>query len=462
MNREIPEWGRPLNDNELHAEMMADLFVGGSETTTNALAAGVILLIEHPEVWQQLTSDPQTYLPTFCEEVLRVEGPVQGLLREAAVDVELHGVKIPAGSILMLRYGAGNRDDRMYECPADIDLDRKHPRRHLAFGVGTHHCLGAPLARRELSTASRRSSTSSRTCGSSRSERLHATTRTSSCAPSRSCTSGSSRGPCPAAPQSSGRSTRSRVERRASMMLEGKVAIVTGAGQGIGAATAHRMAEEGASVVVSDVADESAKAVVAEIEAAGGKAVFVHCDVSELEDVKGLMAATIEAFGKLDILHNNAGVHETNFTTSAQSHELPEDVWDKVIGINLRGPWMCSKYAAPLLKDAGGGVIVNAASIGGMVGYPMGGAYGPSKAGLIQLTRVMAIELAPQNTRVVCYAPGNTDTPMVQKYYNQPGLSDEESGWCRSSSSARISCHAWDGPRRWRISSSTSQATAPR
>ena len=150
VNREIPEWGRPLNDNELHAEMMADLFVGGSETTTNALAAGVILLIENPEVWKQLTSDPQAYLPTFCEEVLRIEGPVQGLLREAAVDVELHGVQIPAGSILMLRYGAGNRDDRMYECPAEIDLDRKHPRRHLAFGVGTHHCLGAPLARREL------------------------------------------------------------------------------------------------------------------------------------------------------------------------------------------------------------------------------------------------------------------------------------------------------------------------
>jgi NAD(P)-dependent dehydrogenase (short-subunit alcohol dehydrogenase family) len=210
------------------------------------------------------------------------------------------------------------------------------------------------------------------------------------------------------------------------MDLEGKVAIVTGAGQGIGAATARRMAEEGAKVVVSDVSDETGKAVVAEIEAAGGTAVFVHCDVSQVDDVKRLMDATVEAFGRLDILHNNAGVHETNFTMTAQSHELSEEVWDKVIGINLRGPWMCSKYAAPLLKDAGGGVIVNAASIGGLVGYPMGGAYGPSKAGLVQLTRVMAIELAPQGTRVVCYAPGNTDTPMVQKYYNQPGLSDEE------------------------------------
>jgi cytochrome P450 len=150
VNREIPEWGRPLNDNELHAEMMADLFVGGSETTTNALAAGVILLIENPELWQQLSAEPEKYLPTFCEEVIRVESPVQGLLREAAEDIVLHGVEIPAGSVLMLRYASGNRDERVFECPADIDLERSKPRRHLGFGVGTHHCLGAPLARREL------------------------------------------------------------------------------------------------------------------------------------------------------------------------------------------------------------------------------------------------------------------------------------------------------------------------
>ena len=148
VNREIPEWGRPLNDNELHAEMMADLFVGGSETTTNALAAGVILLIEHPDVWQQLTSDPQTYLPTFCEEVLRVEGPVQGLLREAAVDVELHGVQIPAGSILMLRYGAGNRDDRMYECPA-----RGRPRPEAPAAASRLRRRHPPLPRRPAGPA---------------------------------------------------------------------------------------------------------------------------------------------------------------------------------------------------------------------------------------------------------------------------------------------------------------------
>jgi cytochrome P450 len=150
VNREIAEWGRPLNENELQAEMMADLFVGGSETTTNALAAAVVLLIEHPEIWEALKQDPDKHIPTFIEEVLRLESPVQGLLREAAVDVELHGVAIPAGAVLNLRYAAGNRDGRQFDCAAEIDLERDKPHRHLAFGLGTHHCLGAPLARREM------------------------------------------------------------------------------------------------------------------------------------------------------------------------------------------------------------------------------------------------------------------------------------------------------------------------
>jgi cytochrome P450 len=150
VNREIPEWGRPLNDNELQAEMMADLFVGGSETTTNALAAAVVLLIEQPEVWRTLKSDPERFLPTFIEEVLRLESPVQGLLREAAVDVDLHSVTIPAGAIVNLRYAAANRDERQFDCSEQLDLEREKAHRHLAFGLGTHHCLGAPLARREL------------------------------------------------------------------------------------------------------------------------------------------------------------------------------------------------------------------------------------------------------------------------------------------------------------------------
>jgi len=150
VNNEIPEWGRTLTDQELHSELMADLFVGGSETTTNALSAGVMLLIQHPEIWERLKADPDSYLDRFIEEVLRIESPVQGLLREAAVDIELHGVTIPAGSVINVRFASANRDDRRFECPADIDLGRERPKTHLAFGVGTHHCLGAPLARREL------------------------------------------------------------------------------------------------------------------------------------------------------------------------------------------------------------------------------------------------------------------------------------------------------------------------
>jgi NAD(P)-dependent dehydrogenase (short-subunit alcohol dehydrogenase family) len=202
------------------------------------------------------------------------------------------------------------------------------------------------------------------------------------------------------------------------MRLDGKVAVITGAGQGIGAAAARRMAEEGARVVVSDVNRDTGEAVAAAIREAGGDAQFVAADVSSSADVVALIQAADDAYGRLDVLHNNAGVHETAFSMQAQSFELEEEVWDKVVAINLKGTWLCSKHAAGLMERSGGGSIVNAASIGGLVGYPMGAAYGPSKAGVVQLTRVMAVELATRNIRVNCYAPGNTDTPMVQKYYS--------------------------------------------
>ena len=150
VNRVIPEWGRPLNDNELHAEMMADTFVGGSETSTNAIAYGVKLLIENPGAWDRLKQDPEKYLRTLVEEVLRLEGPVQGLFRYAACEVELHGVTIPKGAMINIRYAAANRDEAEFTCPQQMDLEREKPGRHLAFGSGIHHCLGAPLARREL------------------------------------------------------------------------------------------------------------------------------------------------------------------------------------------------------------------------------------------------------------------------------------------------------------------------
>ncbi len=150
VNTVIEGWGRPLNDNELHAEMMADTFVGGSETTTNALTAGMKLLIENKPVWEQLKSDPEKYMKTFVEEVVRLESPVQSLMRFCAKDSDFDGLTIPAGALVNVRYAAANRDERMFECPDQIDLERKKAGAHMGFGSGVHHCLGAPLARREL------------------------------------------------------------------------------------------------------------------------------------------------------------------------------------------------------------------------------------------------------------------------------------------------------------------------
>lgn len=150
VNTEIPEWGRTLTDGELQAEMMSDTFVGGSETSTNAIAEGVKILIEQPDVWARLKSDPDTHLRTFVEEVLRLESPVQMLGRMALNDVEMHGVTIPRGASIGTRYAAANRDERRFERPDEVDLERGNPMAHLTFGAGVHYCLGAPLARREL------------------------------------------------------------------------------------------------------------------------------------------------------------------------------------------------------------------------------------------------------------------------------------------------------------------------
>ena len=150
VNNAIPEWGRTLNDNELHSEMMADFFVGGSETTTSALASAIVMLVERPDIWDALVADPESTLPNFVEEVVRLEGPVQALLRETAEEVELHGVTIPAGSVVSIRFGAGNRDERHFTRSDEVDLDRERPRGHLGYGLGAHVCMGAPLARREL------------------------------------------------------------------------------------------------------------------------------------------------------------------------------------------------------------------------------------------------------------------------------------------------------------------------
>ena len=142
--------GNLLTDNELLTHLLADIVVGGSETTTSALASGILLLCENEHWYARLKAEPDNYLRPFVEEVLRLEAPVQGLFRVTKSAIDLHGTQIPAGAVLNIRYAAANRDPRQFECPEKLDLDRKGHGSHMSFGSGIHHCVGATLARSEL------------------------------------------------------------------------------------------------------------------------------------------------------------------------------------------------------------------------------------------------------------------------------------------------------------------------
>jgi cytochrome P450 len=142
--------GSQLGYADIVSHLLSDLFVGGSETSTNAIGEGVLLLCQNPEQYALLMNDLEANLPAFIEEVLRLQSPVQGLYRVTTREVEIAGVRIPARSLLNLRFAAANRDDRHFGCPAQLDLERPNGGSHLAFGSGVHHCIGAPLARREM------------------------------------------------------------------------------------------------------------------------------------------------------------------------------------------------------------------------------------------------------------------------------------------------------------------------
>ncbi len=200
------------------------------------------------------------------------------------------------------------------------------------------------------------------------------------------------------------------------MTLEDKVCVVTGSSGGIGRATAIEMGKRGAKVVVTDVNDDGGEETVSMVEGAGGEATYIHCDVRSEDEVIALMNGAADRFGGIDVVHNNAGVHETDFTSEVTIDTLPLDVWTKVYEINLRGMWFCTKHAASYLRESKRGPnVVNAASIGGLAGYPMGSAYCSTKGAVLQLTRCTAVDLGP-DVRANCYCPGSVDTPMVAKY----------------------------------------------
>jgi 3-oxoacyl-[acyl-carrier protein] reductase len=189
------------------------------------------------------------------------------------------------------------------------------------------------------------------------------------------------------------------------MKLPDKKAVITGAGRGIGRQIALRFAAEGAQVVIADLQVEDARAVAAEIAAAGGKATATHVDVGDAASVGRMIAAASAAFGPLDVLVNNAGVGLNKpFLTTTQAE------WDLNLRVNLTGSFLCAQAAARVMVEHGGGRIINIASISGQRGGVGRSAYGASKGGVIALTKIMAVELAPLQVRVNAVAPGPVDT----------------------------------------------------
>jgi len=193
------------------------------------------------------------------------------------------------------------------------------------------------------------------------------------------------------------------------MKLKNKVAIITGGGSGIGKATAILFTEEGCKIVIADVDFKSGKEVERIIRSKGNEAFFIKTDVANSSEVKNLMDKTVEKYGKLDILFNNAGIYFIkNF------EEITEDDWNKTFDINLKGAFLCSKYALPLLKKTKGTIINNASGLG-IRPEPESAAYCASKAGLITLTRSMALQYSKNGVRINCVCPGPILTPLLKE-----------------------------------------------
>ncbi len=205
------------------------------------------------------------------------------------------------------------------------------------------------------------------------------------------------------------------------MRLKDKVALVTGGGSGIGHATAVLFAAKGAKVVISDLNEANALETVAKIKAEEGDATAVTGDVSKNADAEAMVRGAVETYGSLDVVVNCAGVVAGKALPTGAS---PEEVWDRVMDVNLKGTYLVTWHAVRTMEQSGGGSIINIASINGLVGYPIGlgggfDAYVPSKGGVVQFTKNLAIDYGKKNIRVNCICPGHIDTNLIREFVQE-------------------------------------------
>jgi NAD(P)-dependent dehydrogenase (short-subunit alcohol dehydrogenase family) len=201
--------------------------------------------------------------------------------------------------------------------------------------------------------------------------------------------------------------------------FDGKVALITGGGSGIGRAVAVRLASEGASVSVADIDPDGGRETCRLVEAEGGRALFVEADVTKSEDVQRTVTGTVQEFGRLDVLLPSAG-----FGAGGDVVKTTEEYWDRVLDLDLRAVFLACKYAIPEMRKVGAGAIVHVASIGGVCGGHMGTGFAASfaaaKGGVVNLTRSMAVAHAKENIRVNCVCPGYIATPCIQGILDDP------------------------------------------